>query len=217
MFPCLWINLSPSHWCIKNDALEPVMMELAYIRFCHKYLSIQRLKLRVFRMMWCEYSQIYQNCSHINAIKTVNTLTARVHGTCTQNRGLGLSSSTCAGWQLYIWQRGKRHARSINFLVSHYICLLVLYIANYHRPSGLKNRNLYSCSSAAWGPRSRCRQAWFSSLSLSLICWWPPFPVSSRGLSSVHSHPWCLFLVQMPSSYMDTSQIGQWPTLMASC
>lgn len=123
---CLLIYLSPSHWCIKNTASELVIMEPANIRwFCHKYLSIQGLKLWNIQN---DIVLILPNLSELQliTITVVHTLIARVHVICALNRGLELSSSTSGGWQLHIWQWGKMHVRGFTFLVSHYICLLVL-------------------------------------------------------------------------------------------
>ena len=46
VFPHLLIYLNLSHWHIKNNVLEPVSVEPDNIRwFCHRYLSVQGLKL----------------------------------------------------------------------------------------------------------------------------------------------------------------------------
>lgn len=62
-------------------------------------------------------------------------------------------------------------------------------VAEYHRPDGSNNRNLFLASLEASSPRSRCRQGGF----LRSLSPWPHrrlpgclLPGSSHGLSSVH-------------------------------
>lgn len=62
-------------------------------------------------------------------------------------------------------------------------------IVKYHRLDDLDNRNEFSHSPGARGPRSRCRQSWFLLRPRSWACGWLLLTVTSDGLSSVHAHP----------------------------
>lgn len=60
--------------------------------------------------------------------------------------------------------------------------------------------------------RSRCQQVYYLEASL-LGCL---LAVPLHGLFSVLTHPWCLSVSLISSSYMNANQIGLKPTLMAS-
>ena len=64
----------------------------------------------------------------------------------------------------------------------------------------------------ARSPRSGCQWGWFHSEASFLACRWPSFPLSSRGLPSVHAH----LCVLISFSYKDASHKVLGPTQMSS-
>lgn len=77
--------------------------------------------------------------------------------------------------------------------------------AEYHRPSGRNNRNLYSHSPGDWKSKTKC---WHPGSCWELSSWLVGghfHALSSRGLPSMCAHSWCL------SSYKGTSPTGLGP------
>ena len=82
--------------------------------------------------------------------------------------------------------------------------------------SGRHNKTLqtgwpFSHTLEARRPRSRCQQGWFLLRPLSLAHWRPRLSVSSHGLRSVRTHPWCLCVSKFPLLIQTTVIRNQGP------